>query len=86
MMPTFDRQDLEDLITEALADSFYAHWHERDGAKAVVEALERDGILKTFVRGAECLHSPTGNHIVDSSMESGPNNCFHCEAPMDKTP
>lgn len=81
-MPTFDRQDLEDLITEALADSFYAHWHERDGAKAVVEALEREGILKTFVRGTECPHSPTGNHIVDTSMESGPNNSFHCEAPI----
>ncbi len=32
--------------------------------------------------GTECPHSPTGFHIVDTSIESGPNNCFHCEAPM----
>jgi hypothetical protein len=30
----------------------------------------------------ECPHSPNGRHQVDTSMESGPNNCFHCEAPM----
>lgn len=30
----------------------------------------------------ECPHSPTGRHQVDTSIESGPNNCFHCEAPM----
>jgi len=31
---------------------------------------------------AECPSSPDGKHQVDTSMESGPNNCFHCEAPM----
>lgn len=31
---------------------------------------------------AECPTSPTGRHIVDTSMESGPNNCFHCEKRM----
>lgn len=31
---------------------------------------------------AECPHSPTGQHQVDTSMESGPNNCFLCEQPM----
>lgn len=30
----------------------------------------------------ECPSSPDGKHQVDTSMESGPNNCFHCEAPM----
>lgn len=30
----------------------------------------------------ECPSSPDGRHQVDTSMESGPNNCFHCEAPM----
>lgn len=30
----------------------------------------------------ECASSPDGKHQVDTSMESGPNNCFHCEAPM----
>jgi hypothetical protein len=30
----------------------------------------------------DCPSSPTGKHQVDTSMESGPNNCFHCERPM----
>ena len=30
----------------------------------------------------ECALSPDGKHQVDTSMESGPNNCFHCEKPM----
>jgi len=29
-----------------------------------------------------CPSSPDRIHIVDTSMESGPNNCFHCERPM----
>lgn len=33
-------------------------------------------------RATECLSSPDGRHQVDTSMESGPNNCFYCEAPM----
>jgi hypothetical protein len=32
----------------------------------------------------ECPSSPDGRHQVDTSMESGPNNCFHCERPMRK--
>lgn len=30
----------------------------------------------------ECPNSPTGRHQVDTSMESGPNNCFYCERSM----
>lgn len=30
----------------------------------------------------ECELSPSGRHQVDTSMESGPNNCFYCERPM----
>jgi hypothetical protein len=30
----------------------------------------------------ECALSPFGCHQVDTSMESGPNNCFYCEQPM----
>lgn len=37
---------------------------------------------KEPIRGTECPTSPTGNHQVDTSMETGPNNCFHCEARM----
>lgn len=33
---------------------------------------------------AECPLSPNGRHQVDTSMESGPNNCFYCEASMEK--
>ncbi len=31
---------------------------------------------------AQCPSSPDGRHQVDTSMESGPYNCFHCERPM----
>lgn len=34
--------------------------------------------------GEECPLSPDGRHQVDTSMESGPNNCFHCEQPMER--
>lgn len=30
----------------------------------------------------ECPSSPTSRHQVDTSMESGPNNCFYCERAM----
>ena len=30
----------------------------------------------------QCPSSPDCRHQVDTSMESGPNNCFHCEQPM----
>lgn len=33
-------------------------------------------------RMSDCPSSPDGRHQVDTSMESGPNNCFYCEAPM----
>lgn len=32
--------------------------------------------------GKQCPASRDGRHHVDTSMESGPNNCFHCEADM----
>lgn len=32
--------------------------------------------------GPECPTSPTRRHIIDTSMESGPHNCFHCERSM----
>lgn len=37
---------------------------------------------EAIARVRDCPSSPTGKHIVDTSMESGPNNCFHCERPM----
>lgn len=77
-----DREELIDLIREAISDSLDADWRAIDGAEYVLRALEEAGIVKTFVRGTECPSSPTGRHIADTSMESGPNNCFHCEGKM----
>jgi hypothetical protein len=30
----------------------------------------------------QCASSPSGRHDVDTSMESGPRNCFHCGEKM----
>jgi len=30
----------------------------------------------------ECANSPNGRHQVDTTMESGPYNCFYCERSM----
>lgn len=43
-------------------------------------------IPRVLVQGAECPHSPDGRHQVDTSMESGPNNCFHCDKSMAPPP
>jgi hypothetical protein len=82
-----DQQELEDLIAEAIADSFGPDWSHRDGARSVVQAFIAEGLAVVeappkWNRGDECPSSPTGKHIVDSTMESGPNNCFHCEGRM----
>lgn len=44
-MPKFNREDLEDLIAEAIGDSMDVDWTYRDGARAVIRALEEDGII-----------------------------------------
>lgn len=44
-MPSFDKQDLLDLITEALDNSLEPEWTCRDGARAVVSALVDDNII-----------------------------------------
>lgn len=35
---------------------------------------------------SECPHSYDGRHHVDTSMEEGPNNCFHCGVSMAAPP
>jgi hypothetical protein len=47
------------------------------GSKTVVRTITYEPR-----RGAECSLSYDGRHHVDTSMESGPRNCFHCERPM----
>lgn len=71
---------MTDLLTSALksALAFAA-------SRSAISSAQERAILARWGRaepGTECPHSPTGFHIVDTSMESGPNNCFHCEAPM----
>lgn len=48
--------------------------------RAAVAAMTAD----TPPRATDCPSSPDGRHQLDTSMESGPNNCFHCDAPMGK--
>ena len=75
--------DIIDLISEAIDDSLDMDWRSIDAAKLVYKALVEAGqIAPAKERGTECPSSETGFHIVDTSMESGPNNCFHCERPM----
>ena len=47
-----------------------------------ITALAGDSHDHTIKRGTECPYSHDGFHHVDTSMESGPNNCFHCERPI----
>ena len=72
------------LIDDAIADSLGPDWTSFDAAHHVMQWLQDAGlqIVPAPKRGTECPSSETGFHIVDTSMESGPNNCFHCERPM----
>lgn len=72
------------LISEAIDDSLGPDWTAFDAAHHVMQWLADAGleIVPVPKRGTDCPSSPTGFHIVDSTMESGPKNCFHCERPM----
>lgn len=52
---------------------------DADGGVKARAALSPQGL---DAKEGECPSSPDGRHQVDTSMESGPNNCFHCEAPL----
>lgn len=73
-----------DLIAEAISDSLGPDWTAFDAAHHVMQWLEDAGLEITakVKRGAECPSSHDGYHHVDTSMESGPSNCFHCERTM----
>ena len=60
------------------------HALDADGGKRAREALAASTPDLGGVNS--CPQSPNGRHQVDTSMESGPNNCFHCERPMPATP
>jgi hypothetical protein len=54
-------------------------------AERVLVRIKGDTLsLRDGPRAPECAVSPlpTGKHQVDTSMESGPHNCFFCERPM----
>ena len=90
--------DIIDLISEAIDDSLDMDWRSIDAAKLVYGALNEAGLLIVWSGYDEanadelaaqhkasplyCPLSFDGCHHVDTSMESGPNNCFHCERPM----
>lgn len=82
--PAMTSEEVTDLIRDAISDSLSPDWTSYDGAFHVMQWLDDAGlqIVAKPKRGTDCANSPTGFHIVDTSMESGPNNCFHCERPM----
>lgn len=47
--PAWTDQDIEDLLSDAIGDSFDMDWTARDGAKAVLAALKREGLLSSGV-------------------------------------
>lgn len=57
-------QDIEDWLTEVIADSFYAHWHAIDGARAIVARIEAGdfpGLVAPLpVLASECPSSHDG--------------------------
>lgn len=72
------------LISEAIDDSLEPDWTAFDAAHHVMQWLSDAGleIVPVAQRGTDCPSSHDGFHHVDTSMESGPYNCFHCERPM----
>lgn len=79
-----DNNAVISLIDDAIADSLGPDWTSYDAAHHVVQWLTDAGLQVVPVPkcGTECAHSHDGRHHVDTSMESGPNNCFHCEGKM----
>lgn len=86
------REALDELEQRATATlAAIDHFNEANGTHLIGPSLlqlgqsiakARAALSATPVVGRECALSPNGRHQVDTSMESGPNNCFHCEQPM----
>lgn len=79
-----DTNAIISIIDDAIADSLGPDWNSFQAAHHVMQWLADAGlqIVPAPKRGTECPSSHDGFHHVDTSMESGPNNCFHCERPM----
>lgn len=41
---TWEREDIEDLMADAISDSMDMDWTARDGARAVQSELDRNGL------------------------------------------
>ena len=79
-----DTNAVSSIIDDAIADSLGPDWNSFQAAHHVMQWLTDAGlqIVPAPKRGTECPSSHDGFHHVDTSMESGPNNCFHCEGKM----
>lgn len=53
--PVPDEQVLEDIIGDAIGDSFDMDWQARDGAKAVIQALKEEGVIVNGAHAATLL-------------------------------
>lgn len=82
--PMNDTNAIISLIDDAISDSLGPDWNSFQAAHHVMQWLTDAGlqIVPAPKRGTECPSSHDGFHHVDTSMESGPNNCFHCEGRM----
>ena len=82
--PINDTNAIISIIDDAIADSLGPDWNSFQAAHHVMQWLTDAGlqIVAAPKRGTDCPCSHDGFHHVDTSMESGPNNCFHCERKM----
>ncbi len=74
----------EDWFEEVISDTIDMDWQPRWAARAIMRKLAEDNaaVVQMPKRGTDCPTSYDGFHHVDTSMESGPNNCFHCDVRM----
>ncbi|WP_298172053.1 hypothetical protein [Novosphingobium sp.] len=77
-------QEIEDWLEEAISDSVDMDWTPRVAARLIMERMRGEGITLAIPKpqGTDCAQSPDGRHHVDTSMEEGLNNCFHCGVSM----
>jgi hypothetical protein len=68
-----DRDELTDLISDAISDSMDMDWSYRDGARAVVAALIEEGIVKN---GPQALAEAEGaqQNETDGAHEAALSN------------
>ncbi len=76
--------DLIEWLETAIDDSFDLGWTSLDAAKLIVSRMRDEGLVMVIPkpRGTDCPQSYDGHHHVDTSMEEGPYNCFHCGRSM----